>query len=151
MAKTTVLNFSQAVAATPDIENCFHPGLRAFGVHSAKIVLSDNSSCNGSVNIDTCLSGKHPNTNRWDYCFGFNNEAVFVEVHPANTSDVDTMLNKLQWLKDWLTYVAPELNRIKAETPYYWIMSGKYNILPNSPQARRIANAGLKPKAKLNL
>jgi len=53
--------------------------------------------------------------------------------------------------QDWLESSAPHLNKIKADRPYYWVMSGKYDILANSPQARRIAQAGLKPIAKLSL
>jgi hypothetical protein len=151
MAKIAVMNFRTAVEATPDVSECFQTGLKALGPHSIKISLDNNSSCNGSVDIDTCLTAKYPNANRWDYCFGYNNEVYFVEVHSANTSQVSTMLNELQWLKDWLNSEAVELNKIKARTPYYWIMSGKYAILPNSPQARQIANKGLKPISKLIL
>ncbi|HEY5328188.1 MAG TPA: hypothetical protein VIJ27_14390 [Mucilaginibacter sp.] len=143
--------FIAAVDATPDIKNCYQSGLKAMGSYSTKISLSNTSSCNGSVDIDECVKSEYPNANRWDYCFGYNNKAYFVEVHSANTSEVSTMLNKLQWLKDWLNSSAPELNKIKANPPYYWVMSGKYDILPNSPQAKRIAQAGLKPISKLSL
>jgi hypothetical protein len=151
MAKTTVMEFKAAVEATSDIKNCYQPGLKGLGSYRTKLSLGNSSLCDGSVDIDECVKGKYPNANRWDYCFGYNNEAYFVEVHSANTSEVSTMLNKLQWLKDWLNSSAPELNKIKARPPYYWIMSGKYAILPNSRQARQIATVGLKPISKLSL
>ena len=151
MAEGSNNKFKAAVDATPDIKNCYRPGLQALGAHGAKISLRNNSLCNGSVNIDECVKAKYPNANRWDYCLGYNNEAYFVEVHSANTSQVSTMLKKLQWLKHWLNNNAPELNKIKAKPPYYWVMSGKYDILPGSSKARQIASAGLKPIAKLVL
>lgn len=151
MAKAASNKFKAAVEATPDIKNCYQPGLKAMGSYSTKISLSNSTLCNGSVDIDECVKAKYPNSNRWDYCFGYNSKAYFVEVHSANTSEVGTMLNKLQWLKDWLVNKAPELNKIKAKPPYYWVMSGKYAILPNSSQARQIAAAGLKPIAKITL
>ena len=151
MAKAIVNKFKAAVEATSDIKSCYQPGLRALGTYSNKVSLSNNSLCNGSVDIDECVKAKYPNANRWDYCIGYDNKAYFVEVHSANTSEVSTMLNKLQWLKDWLNSSAPELNKIKAKPPYYWVMSGKYAILPNSSQARQIAAAGIKPIAKLTL
>jgi len=151
MAKSSPKKFKAAVEATRSIKNCYQPGLRGFGANSAKINLTNTSLCNGSIDIDACVREDYPNSNRWDYCFGYNNEAYFVEVHSANTGEVSTMLNKLQWLKDWLNSDAPALNSIKAKVPFYWIQSGKYNILPNSPQSRRIAVAGIKPIAKLAL
>lgn len=151
MDKTVDNQFKLAVEATPDIKTCHRPGLQALGSHSNKISLGNNSQCNGSVEIDECVKGKYANSNRWDYCFGYNHEAYFIEVHSANTSEVSTMLNKLQWLKDWLNSSAPELYKMKAKPPYYWIMTGKYNIQPNSPQARRIAQSGLRPISRLCL
>jgi len=151
MAKQIANNFKTAVEATPEIKDCYQIGLRAFGSYSAKVTLSNSSLATGSVDIDECVKSKYPQLNRWDYCFGYNNKAYFVEVHSANTSEVSTMLLKLQWLKDWLISSAPALNAIKADQPYYWVMSGRYDILPNSPQARRIAQKGLKPIARLAL
>jgi hypothetical protein len=151
MADTTGGNFKAAVEATPHIENCYKAGLKALGSHSNKISLAKTSLCNGSVDIDKCLSAILPNDHRWDYCFGYNNEAYFVEIHPAATSDVGIMMAKLQWLKDWLNNHATELNKIKAAKSYYWIMTGKYDISPNSRQAKQIASVGLKPRANLIL
>ena len=152
MSKKKVNNaFKNAVEKTPDTSNCFQSGLRALGGHSNKIALSD--SCDGSVDIDKCLfeQKKYLNANRWDYAFGYKSQAYFVEVHSANTSEVATVLRKLQWLKDWLKEKAPEINKIKASKPYYWVASGKYNILKTSPQFRTINQAGLNPISALKI
>jgi len=143
--------FKKAVEATPDIANCYQPGLQALGKYSQKINLQSSSNCSGSVDIDACTTLLYPNDNRWDYVFAYKSKVYFIEVHSANTSEVNTVLRKLQWLKDWLTMHAPEIKKLNASQPYYWIQSGKFDILPSSPQGRLIALKGLRPIPKLNL
>jgi hypothetical protein len=46
----------------------------------------------------------------------------FIEVHGAKTDEVKAVLNKLQWLKDFLVNDAPELN--KGKKSFHWIASG---------------------------
>lgn len=147
--KKTKNNFKAAVEATPDIKNCYQTGLAALGKYSSKIKLS--GTCQGSVDIDSCVKDKYPTSNRWDYTIGYKSEAYFIEVHSANTSEVDVVLRKLAWLKQWLHHEAPELNKIKAKAPYIWLMSGGYNILKNSSQHRRIIKEGMNPKSVLSL
>jgi len=151
MPKKKNNKFQQAVEATPEIKNCYQTGLKGLGNHSTKIILSNTSSCEGSVDIDTCVTSKYPNDSRWDYCLSYKGETYFIEVHTANTREVSTVLKKLQWLKDWLISSAPELNKLKSKQPFYWIQSGNYSILPDSPQARSMAQKGLKPIPKLQL
>jgi hypothetical protein len=150
---TTLSAFQTAVENTPDVATCFQVGLRALGQHSQKIALDDTSLCEGSLDIDGCTTRLYPNENRWDYALSYNSEVFFVEVHTANTTEVSTVLRKLQWLKDWLVSEAPEINALKATKhfPYYWIQSSGFDILKTSPQYRRIVQAGLKPIARLNL
>ncbi|QEM05694.1 hypothetical protein DIU31_020050 [Mucilaginibacter rubeus] len=151
MAKIAVKTYKEAVEATPDVKNCFQAGLSGLGTNSTKVNAVNTRLFNGSVNIDLCTATKYANENRWDYSFGYNDKAYFIEVHPANTSEVDVVIKKLQWLKNWLSSQAPELNKIKAQTPYYWIQSGKGAILPGSNQARKVAQAGIKPMPSLRL
>jgi hypothetical protein len=142
--------FQQAVSQTPDIASCLQSGLQAFGSYSNKVELA--SACEGSVDIDACVTAKYPNSNRWDYVFGYKGATYFTEVHGASTSQVSTVLRKLQWLKDWLKTNAPLLEKIKStQQPFVWIASGRFDILPNSSQSRQIAQAGLKPISKLKL
>lgn len=75
----------------------------------------------------------------------------FVEVHPANTSNVDEVVKKKKWLDVWLKTNALDLKAMMAGTGYYWIASGKVAILPNSPQAREIAKNKLVLCKELNL
>lgn len=75
---------------------------------------------------------------------GYDEITHFIEVHPANTSEVQVVLNKLKWLKDqFLVKDAPALDQ--EEKQFHWITSGGNNhILPNSSQARKLSQSGLK-------
>lgn len=147
------MTFKEAVEQTAEISPCFQSGLKALGSNSKKIALSKTSHCEGSVDLDSCLSKMYPQSNRWDYCFAYKGEVFFVEVHSAITSEVSTVLNKLTWLKKWLKDTAPELNNLKAtsKTPYYWIQTSSFDILPQSKQYRQAIQAGIKPIARLEL
>jgi len=147
------MTFKQAVEATPDVATGFRTGLTALGAYSSKVTVSDTNQLQGSIDIDTCTKAQYPNDNRWDYAFAYKGEAFFIEVHSANTSEVSTVLRKLQWLKDWLNHQAPEINKLKTTKmhPFYWIQSKNFAILPNSRQARAAAVAKLMPIPRLNL
>ena len=72
----------------------------------------------------------------------------FIEVHPAYTSAVEEMRQKLEWLKGWLGGKALEH---PESSEFHWIASGKVAILPQSRQMRRAAETGLEPKKHLQL
>jgi hypothetical protein len=145
------LAYKDAIAAIAEIENCYHPGLKALGSYSAKIKVSEPRALNGSLFLEECLKNKYAGQNLWDYCLGYKNQAYFIEVHPAQTSEVETMLKKLNWLKNWLQTQAKPLNQIKAKNAFIWIASGKFGILSGSQQFRRIVEAGIKPQRELTL
>lgn len=67
---------------------------------SAKVKAEDGRKLQGSVDIDACTKGKYPNDARWDYAIGYDGKAMFVEVHPANTSNVREMESKVAILKN---------------------------------------------------
>lgn len=154
-AKTVAENvnvFKKAVEATPDITNCYQPGLSALGKYSKKIKASQTSKIDGSVDIDTCTSKKYPQANRWDYAVGYNSEAYFIEVHSAITSEVHTMVKKLEWLKHWLNTHAVELNKLKAQKKtFVWIQSDKFDIPKHTPQFRLAVSKGIVPVRELLL
>lgn len=66
---------------------------------------------------------------RWDYLICYDGMALAVEVHPAQTKNVEEMLKKAEWLKGFLkehkdikTIISPRL---------FWISSGKTDIRGN--------------------
>jgi hypothetical protein len=144
-------SFQKAVENTPEVATCFQHGLSALGKYSEKIEMVDSKLCDGSLDLDICTVKIYPSENRWDYAISYASKVYFVEIHSAEDSQVRTMLRKLQWLKDWLNQKAPEIQKLKAQQPFFWVQSGRYSITPNSSQARQLARVGLKPISKLRL
>jgi len=144
MAKSVVF-FKRAVEETPDISKGYKMGLLALGQYSNKVKVGDTTKIQGSVDIDFCTTAKYPQLNRWDYVFSYKSEVFFVEVHSAYTSEVKSVLKKLQWLKDWLHSEAPKINKLKAKQSFFWVQSKNFQIPKNSPQYFAAIKAGLKP------
>jgi len=148
--------FKKAVEHTDEVRLGYKAGkLAILNNERNKVELGDPRKCGGSLFIDQCLidQGLYPNDNRWDYAIDYDGEVFFFEVHTANTGEVGTVLNKLAWLKDWLSHKAPEISalRAKSKTSFYWVQSNGYHIQQNSSQARTVLQKGLKPISKLVL
>lgn len=152
MAKSESTTFKSIVQAIPAIAGAYREGLQALESKDAGKVKPQNPrKLSGSVYLDKCLKTTNPHDARWDYVIGYREKAYFVEVHPANTSNVDEVVKKKKWLDVWLKTNALDLKEMMAGTSYYWIASGKVAILPNSPQARKIAKNKLVLCKELNL
>jgi len=135
------MSFQSAIENTILLKDHLKNGLQALGSNSSKVKPGDTRKCEGSVDIDDAIERKFPSSNRWDYVFGYNGKTYFIEVHPADTSEVKTVLEKLTWLKSFMIENVPELN--KESKSFHWIASGGVHILPNSPQARKLALSGI--------
>lgn len=152
MAKSESTTFKSIVQAIPAIAGAYREGLQALESKDAGKVKPQNPrKLSGSVYLDKCLKTTNPHDARWDYVIGYREKAYFVEIHPANTSNVDEVVKKKKWLDVWLKTNALDLKAMMAGTSYYWIASGKVAILPNSPQARKIAKNKLVLCKELNL
>ena len=140
MAKAKKNNtFKAAVDKCRELTGSYKAGLTALGANSEAIKASDNSLIDGSVDIDSALKAIRPNEARWDFAVGYSGEAFFVEVHPADTKNVNEMVNKVVWLKNWLASVAPDLKKLHKRGCYHWIPSGRVKILKSSSQYKKIA------------
>jgi hypothetical protein len=98
----------------------------------------------GSVDVDQALVASRPDDNRWDYGIGVKNgseHVVWVEIHPASSHHVQAVIDKLKWLRGWLGSEAPSLRRLPPR--FVWVASGKVALTPNSPQRRKVAQAGI--------
>lgn len=145
------MKFKEAVEATKDIAVGYCRGLKGLGANSVCIQLQNAQKANGSVDIDATTKTLYPTDARWDYVIGYDEKGYFVEVHPANTSNIREMVNKKKWLERWLVEKAPRLKELKANELYYWIPSGKCAILPTSPQFKQISLHKLKITKNLRL
>ncbi len=133
------MKFKEKVENTHDIEGCYYQGLNALRKSDRqKIFVNNTRNLNGSVDIDTCLKEKYPHAHRWDYVLGYSNSVYFVEIHPAKSSEIQVVADKLKWLKDW-----------KKDTPFrddnrfFWIAAGKIRILPRSKDFKKIHSLGI--------
>jgi len=140
------MSFSAAVKNTEILSFAYQSGLQALKrFDRAKITCANSRNCTGSVDLESALSASWPNQPIWDYGIGYRtknaSEIVYwVEVHPASSKNVQEVLNKLTWLKNWLES-APALNRLHKR--FVWVASGKVSLPPHSPQRKRIAQAGI--------
>lgn len=149
-AKTNKQNslLKAAVDKTDDVKGQFKTGLGAIkGCEKQKFVVPDTRKITGSLDIDTSTKKMYPLENRWDYAIEYNKETFFIEVHPGYTSEIPTVMTKLNWLKKWLREKAPAINALKPKDkqPYHWVYTNKFAILPNSKYARQLAQLNLTP------
>jgi hypothetical protein len=140
------MKFVDAVNKTKEISSAYRVGLKAIeNTHRNRIKYGTSKNITGSVNLDDALRLSHPTEPRWDYGIGYlmhNSEKIhWVEFHPASSGHIEEVLNKLEWLKNWLQSSATKLNAMPKR--FVWVASGKVHLPRNSPQRRRLAEKGL--------
>jgi len=140
--------FKQAIEKTPDVATGYCNGLKAIEtIDKQSISITNISKLDGSLNIDKQTMTIYPEDPRWDYAIGYDGKVYFVEVHPANTSNIKEMANKKKWLIDWLRDKAPEMNALPSGAPkYIWaVTKAGIHISKQSIYAKQLAQLGLKP------
>ena len=159
------MTFQKAVDAAGDaVAAAFRPGKQALKAeHRELVACRDPRRFTGSIDLDSALADEREfaDKNRWDYGLGYRmpdgpEAAVWVEVHPAHAGEVDHVIAKLRWLKEWLRRSAPALDGLTQRfpgSPLVWLATGAgTHIPPHTPQARRLAQAGLgMPRRRLEL
>lgn len=145
--------FKEDVENHQEVSNCYNPGLQALGAYSNKVKPSDPGKTEGSVFLETCLQNDYRDAPLWDYMIGYASKVYFVEIHPASTSNVREMVNKVRWLKKWLNESGSIfLDNKTSHFPYRWVATNRVAISKNSRQAREIAKNGLSfPQKVTNL
>lgn len=106
-----------------------------------KIKVPSTTLLQCSVNLDDAAKQTYPVANRWDYALEYASETYFIEIHPAQTSEIDCMIKKVEFIKSWLSATAPTILHLPGPGKFYWISSGNTDlrITQNSSQARRLA------------
>jgi len=123
-------------------------GLQALGTHTTCVEMRKRKAT-ASVNLDAALQKSAPNAPRWDYGIeamdGSQSTCVWIEVHPATSSEVKTVLEKLRWLRGWLS----QSSTCRALThEFYWVATAA-GVRIDTARQRQLATAGLKmPKRK---
>jgi hypothetical protein len=160
------MTFEEAVRATPGpVRDAYQPGKQALkSEHRDQVTCPQPRRFTGSIDLEAALlqdSATAP-SNPWDYGIGFRERtgqevAIWVEVHPASTAEVSTVLKKYGGLRDWLRDKAPALNALSQGSSlgvnFVWLATeAGVHIPPGSPQARKLRQAGLAtPRRRLEL
>jgi hypothetical protein len=93
-----------------------------------------------SVNVDTTMSGSHPNDPRWDYVIWYRGKEPYlpcVEVHPADSSHVDEVIAKKNWLEGLVRGATSPRRR------YYWVPTASVSLYKSSVGWRKLAESGI--------
>lgn len=142
--------------ANPVLRQFHGPGLSAFKKSERQYIkVPDTKSIGCSVALDEAAKGEYPNDNRWDYALEYDGFTSFIEIHPASTSEIDCMIQKVGFLKKWIHEKAPEIfnlpHKDKGARQFFWVSSGKTDlrISPGSRQARKLALNHIKPVGKI--
>lgn len=152
------MNFEEAVGVVDSpVRHAYRKGKQALqGKHRELVDCNDPRRITGSVDLDSALAGqpRHAQKSRWDYGLGYKSRsgverAIWIEIHPAATSDVKQVIQKFVWLRQWLKSEARQLMKLtETSSPgvpaYIWIATGSVRILRHSPQAKQLSVCGLK-------
>jgi len=125
--------FKAAVDSTPGIQ--YQEGKGALSNQYKRKV--DVVDCQGSVNIDECLKDRPEGRGqcRWDYALGCHDKAYFIEIHSADTKNIDEVIKKADWLRHWLQSSAKALDAIK-HLPFYWVATSGIDIRNRNKMAK---------------
>ncbi|MEA3283603.1 MAG: hypothetical protein U9Q00_01320 [Synergistota bacterium] len=107
----------------------------------------DSRRISGSLDMDEAWRIEYPNAPRWDYCIGYDlngGEVVYyLEVHPAETSEVSSVIEKARFLRKRMPLDAHSLWDIRRSL--VWVASGRINIPPKHARKRKqLASEGVK-------
>lgn len=122
----------------------FKPGFQAIKKeYRGKIKVSDTKLLGGSVDFDMALQQGNEKENRWDYGFDYEGNLIFIEFHPAQTSEIKCIIKKVEFTEGWLKNNCPEILSLpkfeKGNRQFYWVATNNVGILGSSNIARRFA------------
>lgn len=134
------------------LKDYFKKGLGALkGADKGYVDVPDTSLLSGSVALDEAAKPQYPLSNRWDYAIEYDGYTFFLEIHPASTSEIDCIINKVKFVKEWLQGVCKDFlslpNKDTGRRCFYWISSGgtDLRVTPGSRQAKKLALYNIKP------
>ena len=102
------MRFQDAVASADDVRESYRPGLQALLKRDRnKLSCKNTRKISGSLHLDAAVEGLYPNQPRWDYGVGIKtteirDRAIWLEIHPADAHEVQRVIEKRTWLRNWL-------------------------------------------------
>jgi hypothetical protein len=143
------MTFKDAVEATAHLDHAWKAGLKALRARDRRHIQPESPPrLRGSVDVDAAMQPVEPQANRWDLAIAYQHanrdeEVVYwVELHSAETSEVDVVIRKAQWLLIWLQDGGKALAEFERDV--VWVSSGPTRFTLNAPQKKRMAEAGLR-------
>jgi hypothetical protein len=134
-----------SLESCPDVNGRVRRGIPVLA-QSHRGLLSDLRRFQCSLNLDEARRREEPNSPRWDYVLASGSTCLAMEVHPAKASEVEAMLRKKHWAQTLLGGCDVAVQR------WCWVRPPKsaLQFLRSSPQARRLAKAGIEfPASRL--
>ena len=124
----------------PKLRDFYKKGLGAFeSIDKPHIDVPDTRLIFGSVALDKAALQDMPDDNRWDYALDYNGQVFFIEVHPAKASEIDTVINKVIGLSQWLSNIGSDLLSLPPiDRIFYWVSSGKTKMVPSGNQIKKL-------------
>lgn len=117
-------------------------GLQALGSESSKVQVSPGDQATHSLNLDAAIRQQYPNSPRWDFGIGISrgmrHRVAWVEIHPATSGEVQAVINKLNWLRDWIS----QDPACTGTVSYHWVATNA-GVHIDTARQRRLAAAGL--------
>ena len=135
------MRLKDVVDSNDQLKSCWKQGIHALSKKDKKYIKVRSGACEGSIDIDHCLENNCPQDNRWDYGLDMENKGVFVEIHPAHSSEVRVVLDKLQWLKSYFRNNCNGFEQLSKS--FHWVASGTIAIRRGSRYEKQLAKAGL--------
>lgn len=123
------------------------PGLQAIKTqYLKKIKVPDKKRYGSSIDFDEALKKDFHNDYRWDYGFEYDGNFIFLEFHPAQTSEIDKICKKASFIRNWLLANCPEILNLpkfeKYDRQFYWVATGNNDIrlTPKGSQSKKIGS-----------
>jgi hypothetical protein len=148
------VSFRKTIKKTPHLKNAWMPGLGALRAQDRPhIAAADPRLLKGSVDVDAALQKQQPNAHRWDFAIGYRHSnrqedcVYWVEIHTAEDKEVNVVLDKLHWLRQWLAAGGKPMDHFERD--FIWVSSGATSFTLTSPQIKRFAQLGLQHKGRV--
>jgi hypothetical protein len=148
------VTFKKAVGQTPHLAGAWKSGLGALrGRDRRHVAPEDPRLLRGSADVDSAVQPHQPNAHRWDFAIGFRHTdrsqdcVYWVEVHTGNNKEVKVVLEKLRWLRAWLTGDGIHLSRFERD--FIWVSSGATSFTLGAPQLKQFAQLGLQHRGSV--
>ncbi len=144
------MSFLRAVEASPTLRGKCAEGLGALGANRSRVNATNPRSILGSVNVEAAQREIDPQGHTWDYGIGLaadqNEIVIWVEVHSADASHIQIIIDKLESLRRFLAEYAAQLRRFP--TRYVWLATRGVGISAASRERRRLNDRGIVLRSK---